>query len=117
MYKKVPTYKDGNWDYTEFKEQDDFKKFLNTLFKEPGQYNFDETALLFNEQATRFNENKFYCDKPFKSKDYIKYWNFEKEKCQEGVIYIGKKNNWYLTRDYYMWLNFLPIFDKDEKHY
>ena len=24
---------------------------------------------------------------------------------------------WYLTRDYYMWLNFLPIFDKEEKHY
>ena len=24
---------------------------------------------------------------------------------------------WYLTRDYYMWLNFLPIFDKEEKKY
>ena len=49
MYKKVPTYKDGEWTYTNFKTVDDFKKFLVTLFKETCQYRFDETALLFNE--------------------------------------------------------------------
>tara|TARA_R110001592_G_scaffold315323_2_gene591274 strand:- start:74206 stop:76395 length:2190 start_codon:yes stop_codon:yes gene_type:complete len=117
MYKKVPKYQDGKWGYKEFDTKETFIKYMLTLFKEPGQYNFDETALLFNEQAVSFNSQGFYCDKPFRSKDYIKYWNEQKERCREGVLYIGKKNTWYLTRDYYMWLNFLPIFDKEEKKY
>ena len=117
MYKKVPTYKDNKWSYTEFETRESFIKYLTTLFREPGQYEFDEVALLFNKQATIFNDQGFYCDKPFRSKDYINYWNDQKEKCREGVIYHGKKQVWYVTRDYYMWLNFLPIFDKEEKKY
>ena len=70
-----------------------------------------------NKQATIFNTEGYYCDKHFRSKDYINYWNDQKEKCREGVIYHGKKQVWYVTRDYYMWLNFLPIFDKEEKKY
>ena len=115
MYKKIPKYQDGKWGYKEFKTKEEYTKYLLNLFKEPGEYDFDETALLFNEQAVSFNSQGFYCDKPFRSKDYINYWNFEKEKCREGVLFIGKKNTWYLSRDYYMWLNFLPIFDKEEK--
>ena len=87
MYKKIPTYKDNEWGYKEFKTKEEFIDFLLTIFKEPGQYDLDDTALLFNEQATSFNEKGFYCDKPFRSKDYIKYWNYEKEKCKEGVLY------------------------------
>ena len=117
MYKIVPTYKDGKWTTTDFKSREDFTKYILTLFKEPGQYQFDETALLFNNEATIFNKNGFYCDKPFRSKDYIKYWEDQKHKCRDGVLYHGKKNIFYLTRDYYMWLNFLPIFDKEEKKY
>jgi len=117
MYKKIPTYKDGKWDHKEFKTKQDFIDFLLTIFKEPGQYQFDETALLFNEEAKKFNSKGYYCSKPFRSKDYVKYWNDQKEKCREGVIYYGKKHIWYITRDYYMWLNFLPIFDKEERHY
>ena len=117
MYKSIPTYKNKEWITTDFETQEDFKKYLITLFKEPGQYCFDKTALLFNSEATKFNKEGFYCDKPFRSKDYINYWNNQKKKCRDGVIYIGEKNSWYLTRDYYMWLNFLPIFDKEEKKY
>ena len=117
MYKSVPTYKKGEWTITDFKSKEDFTKYIVTLFKEPGQYQFDETALLFNNEAKVFNEQGFYCDKPFRSKDYIKYWEDQKNKCRNGVLYHGKKNVFYLTRDYYMWLNFLPIFDKEEKKY
>jgi hypothetical protein len=117
MYKKVPTYKDNKWTTTDFKTQDEFKKFVVVLFKEPGQYDFDSTALLFNKEAKNFNQQGYYCDKPFRSKDFTIYWNDQKHKCRDGVIYIGKKATWYLTRDYYMWLNFLPIFDKEEKKY
>ena len=117
MYKSIPTYKKGKWTTTDFESKEDFTKYIVTLFKEPGQYQFDETALLFNNEAKTFNDQGFYCDKPFRSKDYIKYWEDQKNKCRNGVLYHGNKNVFYLTRDYYMWLNFLPIFDKEEKKY
>ena len=74
-------------------------------------------ALLFNLEARNFNKDGFYCSAPFRSKDFISYWNDQKNKCREGVIYKDKHITWYLTRDYYMWLNFLPIYDKEEKKY
>ena len=117
MYKSIPTYKNSKWTVTDFETKEDFTKYIITLFKEPGQYDFDDTALLFNNEAKVFNKQGFYCDKPFRSKDYINYWEDQKNKCRNGVLYYGKNNIYYLTRDYYMWLNFLPIFDKEEKKY
>ena len=75
MYKSIPTYKNGEWITTDFESIEDFKKYLILLFKEPGQYQFDEIALLFNDEAKRFDKDRFYCDKPFRSKDYTNYWN------------------------------------------
>ena len=117
MYTSIPTYKNESWITTDFETKDDWTKYLINLFKEPGQYDFDDIALLFNEQAIMFNKQGFYCDKPFRSKDFNKYWEDQKLKCRVGVLYHGKKNVFYLSRDYYMWLNFLPIFDKEEKKY
>ena len=117
MYKKIPTYRDGKWEITEFEEKTDFAFFVLSLFKEPGHYEFNETAYMFNEQARLFNDNGFYCSAPFRSKDFIAYWNREKEKCRQGVLYIDGTKKWYITREYYMWLNFLPIYDKEEKKY
>ncbi len=116
MKRKIPTYNNGKWTTTLFDEEE-FRQFLVGLFKEPGKYQFDETSFKFNQEARTFNDKGFYCDKPFRSKDFIKYWNDEKDKCREGVIYKSGDKTWYLTRDYYMWLNFLPIFDKEEKKY
>ena len=113
----IPTYKDGNWQTTEFSDESEFAIFILGLFKEPGQYEFDETSFLFNYQARAFNKHKFYCKSPFRSKDFIKYWEEEKNKCRKGVIYTNKDKSWFITRDYYMWLNFLPIYDKEEKKY
>jgi len=117
MYKNIPTYRNGNWQTTEFGGITEFAFFVLSLFKEPGQYDFDETAYVFNEQARVFNNQGFYCSAPFRSKDFIAYWNREKDKCRNGVIYINGDKTWYITREYYMWLNFLPIYDKEEKKY
>jgi len=117
MPRLIPTYENGNWTESSFNTDEDFAEFLKTIFKEPGLYGFDETAFLFNEQARFFNDTGIYCNKPFRSKDFIEYWNDQKNKCRNGVIYKNKGKVWYLTRDYYMWLNFLPIFDKEEKKY
>ena len=116
-YKTIPTWNEGVWEDTEFQTIEDFREFIVSIFKEPGLYDFDDTSFIFNQQATIFNNQGFYCDKPMRSKDFMKYWEDQKNKCRQGVIYKNKGNTWYLTRDYYMWLNFLPIFDKEEKAY
>jgi len=114
---EIPTYKNGEWSTTEFETREEFRDFLVTLFKEPGEYNFDETTLIFNAEARRFQKDKFYCEAPIKSKDFIAYWNDQKLKCRNGIIVHSENNSWFLSRDYYMWLNFLPIYDKEEKRF
>jgi len=114
---QIPTWDNGEWTVTTFSSNIEWREYLLTLFKEPGQYDFNEVALLFNKEARTFNKLGFYTVAPFKSKDYIYYWDDQKKKCRSGVLYKDKKNVWYLTRDYYMWLNFLPIYDKEEKKF
>lgn len=117
MYKSVPTYENGSWIITEFETRQDFIDYVLSIFSVPGHYEFNELSFKFNEQAQIFNDQGFYCNKPFRSKDFTEYWEDQKIKCREGVIYNDNGKSWYLTRDYYMWLNFLPIFDKEEKKY
>lgn len=117
MNRSIPTYKNGEWTTTEFNSDEEFSEFVLSVFNEPGRYNFNEYALLFNLEAKNFNKDGFYCAAPFRSKDFINYWEDQKNKCRSGVIYIDKDKTWYITRDYYMWLNFLPIYDKEEKKY
>lgn len=117
IYQHIPTYENGEWSHTDFESRKDFYEFCKSIFKEPGQYQFDETSQLFNEQARLFNKNGIYCTAPVGTKDFIKYWDSEKEKCRKGVIYKSGTKSWYITRDYYMWLNFLPIFNKETQKY
>jgi hypothetical protein len=112
---EVPTYENGIWSYTMFKTRVDFRNFLIPLFKEPGKYDFDEISFEFNAEAKRFTLNGTYCSAPKNTRDFKKYWDTEKEKNRRGVIYKNNGKTWYLTRDYYMWLNFLPIYDKEDK--
>jgi len=117
MFIEVPTYESGSWTTTGFETREDFRDFLVSIFKEPGLYSFNELAFEFNGEARRFNANGVYCTAPFRSKDFKEYWDDQKNKCRVGAIYKHKNSTWYLTRDYYMWLNFLPIYDKEEKKY
>jgi hypothetical protein len=117
-YIEVPTFENGIWSYSMFKTREDFRDFVIPLFKEPGQYEFDETSFEFVAESRKFNATGVYLhNTPKGSKDYKKYWDAEKEKCRRGAIYKNNGKTWYLTRDYYMWLNFLPIFDKEEKKF
>jgi hypothetical protein len=115
IYKEVPTWDHGVWTTTIFSSRDEYVEFILSVFKEPGEYNFDETSYIFNQEARKFNEKGYYCDAPFKSADFVAYWDSEKEKNRNGVIYKSANGTWYLCREYYMWLNFLPIYDKEEK--
>lgn len=114
---EIPTYENGSWTVTVFDTRDDFKQFVVSIFKEPGKYQFNEVSLKFNEQARLFNQRGFYCASPQGTKDFITYWNDQKNKCRVGVIYKDGGNTWYIPRDYYMWLNFLPIFNKETQKF
>lgn len=116
-YLEIPTYENGTWSETVFYTREEFKAFVLSIFKEPGKYNFDETSLLFNQQGRYFQKNGHYCSAPFKSKDFIHYWNDQKNRCRVGTIFKSGEETWYISRDYYMWLNFLPIYDKEEKRF
>jgi hypothetical protein len=116
-YIQIPTWENNQWTTTSFETRDDFKVFVLSLFKEPGKYEFDETSHQFNNEARRFRANGYYCKSPIRSKDYINYWDAEKNKCRVGAIYKNGNKTWYLTRDYYMWVNFLPINDKEQKKF
>lgn len=115
----IPCYnsKEASWSRVKFGDKSELVKFMEELFFEPGKYNFTEEALVFNSEAVKFNRDGVYCTAPFMSKEFIDYWDDQKDKCRSGVIIKGEKHTWYLTRDYYMWLNFLPIYDKEEKKY
>ena len=116
-YTEVPTYENGKWGVTEFSTRESFRDFLLPLFKEPGQYEFDEMSIIFNAEGRKFQKQGYYCAAPVKTKDFITYWDDQKNKCKNGILVISNDKKWYLTRDYYMWLNFLPIYDKEEKRF
>jgi hypothetical protein len=118
FWNDIPTWDNGVWTTTDFNSREDYKTFIFSIFKEPGLYNFNQdSATVFIEQSTNFNKNGVYTTAPFKSRDFISYWDDQKEKCRKGLIVKSGDETWYLTRDYYMWLNFLPIFDKEEQSF
>jgi len=114
FWNDIPTWDNGTWTTTNFETRDEFRIFILSIFKEPGQYKFNkDSAAVFSEQAQIFKRDKVYCTAPFKSKDFIKYWDDQKTKCRKGVIVRSGNEIWFLAREYYMWLNFLPIFNKE----
>jgi len=113
FYTNIPVYDNGVWTDISFDSQMEFRDYLLALFKVPGEYEFDDTSLKFNELAKLFNTQGFYCMHPEGTKDFRTFWDTEKQKCRKGVFFINGDKKWYLTRDYYMWLNFLPIFNKE----
>ena len=118
IYKDIPTWDNGTWTTTTFDSRDDWRDFLFSIFREPGKYEFNEaTNEVFIAESRKFRETKVYCTAPFKSRDFINYWDDQKNKCRLGVLVKSDNKIWYLTRDYYMWLNFLPIFDKEQQKF
>ena len=110
---EIPTWEKDVWTTTTFDTREEFALYVVDQFKEPGLYDFDETSFKFNEQSRIFRaQEDVYCMHAFRSRDYVRYWDDEKRKCKNGAIFKNGDKEWYLPRDYYMWVNFLPIFDK-----
>src|ERR1035437_990055 len=116
-YITIPTWESGNWTTSSYKTIESVREFLIPLFKEPGKYQFNDSSFIFNEQATLYRAAKLYSIEPLNGRGYIRYWDDQKDKCRNGIIVKQRDKTWYIPRDYYMWLNFLPIFDKEENKY
>ncbi len=114
-YKKIPTFncETKEYSYTDFNSQKEFATYLDGLFREPGLYEFDESTKYWNLEARKFTEKKQYCKYLRNTKEYISYWNTQKERCRRGIIFKNGGKEWYITREYYMLLNFLPIINKE----
>ena len=112
---KVPYYKDGEYTHKEFETIEEYREFLLPLFKEPGQYNFDEIVDEIQKEGLKFRKEEFYCSDPFRSKPFKEYWDIQKERCMVGCFYDNGSDIFYVAGDYYMWLNYLPIMDKAKK--
>jgi hypothetical protein len=117
IYQDIPCWDNGTWTIVSFDSREEFSNSIFEIFSEPGKYKFDDTSFLFNQEAIKFREQNVYCTFPFRSKDFVTYWDNQKERCRKGVFYKKGTNKWYITRDYYMWLNFLPIFDKEQQKF
>ncbi len=110
MFKSIPTYntESNQWSYTNFETEKEFKEFIWSKFKKPGDIKLKNTWAWRQEAIKYEKEGSYDFDIVLRSSDYVTYWNNEKEKCTKGVII----DDFYLTRYYYFWLNFLPINDK-----
>ena len=85
MYREIPTYnyETDEWSYTVFDTREELADFVESIFKEPGQYEFDECSEKFNAEGRKFNKHRVYCLAPERSKDFVNYWNTEKDKCRK----------------------------------
>lgn len=118
MYKSIPTYdlESKNWLNTDFETKEDFLKFVTSHFKHPGDYNLQYSEGYWNAEGDKFDKDKYYCNLITGSRDFIKYWDFEKIKCDidGGVIYKNDGLEYFVPGPYYFYLNYCRIYDKVE---
>lgn len=114
----IPTYDaiTDEWSTTSFENQKEFATFLlDVCFKEPGEYELDESTIDFQKAGRTFYETGSYTLYARNTPEYNDFWDSEEMKCRLGVIWKNGNKTWYLTRDYYFLLNYCPILNK-EKH-
>lgn len=116
LYKDIPCYNNGVWTTVSYNSREEFAEDLfKNYFKEPGEYELDETVLEWQKEGNHFREHGYYCDQPEGSRDFINYWDQQKIRSRKGAFFWNNGKKWYLPRDYYFWINFLQIPDKVKK--
>lgn len=113
---KIPTYTSSTdtWSETTFNTLEEFKKFVWSKFKIPGNYNLKNTAKwkemgeTYTKSCTRPNlEGGKYSPFMKGTSSYIKFWMFERDKSKKGVIFDDE----YVPPFYYFYLNYCPFQD------
>lgn len=118
-FKTIPVYdiKSNTWSEREFETKEDFLVYLQAQFKLPGNYNLKNSEGVWNKEGKDFYKKGYYCNLVSGSRDFIKYWDSEKKKCDltGGVIYIEDGLEYFVPGPYYFYLNYCPIYDKVQK--
>jgi hypothetical protein len=119
MYKTIPLFlvKENMWTQRVFLTREEYVDYLWSLWKVPGKYEFDSTSFLFNKEAREFQKNSAYCFHAIGSKDFVEYWDTQKERNRNGVIFRNGDKEWFLNRDYYFLLNYLKVYNKEKKNF
>lgn len=119
MYKTIPLFlvKENMWTQRVFLTREEYVDYLWSLWKVPGKYEFDSTSFLFNKEAREFQKNSAYCFHAIGSKDFVEYWDTQKERNRNGVIFKNGDKEWFLNRDYYFLLNYLKVYNKEKKNF
>lgn len=114
----APTYNidTKEWTYTDFKSRKEKRDFVDSHFKYPSEYDLKYSHGYWNEQGVYWQTHNTYPIYVKNSVDFIKHWDFEKEKCRfDGfIIYKSDKENlsFVVSGLYYWYLNYCPIYDK-----
>jgi hypothetical protein len=113
VYQDIPLWHNGAWSLYSFSSREEMSDTLEQdYFKEPGEYQFDDIVYEFQKQGIKFKKDGYFCDASDGTKDFIDYWDDQKLKSRKGVLFWKDDRKYYLPRDYYFWINFLPIIDK-----
>lgn len=115
-FEQIPTYdyQTDTWSLTDFKSQEDLGKFLDSVWNDDCDYKFDESTVKWRESAAHFDKHGCYTFHAKGSKERKEFWRFEGKKCVRGVIWKNGNKIWYLTRDYYWFLNFCRFANKEK---
>lgn len=97
------------WSKTRFETFLEYKRFVESMWKFPGKYNFKNTEYWI-QPAIKFKKEKRYCDYHPNSKEFKNFWIEERRKCEQGVIIDGV----WISPDLYFFWNYCPIYDKLE---
>lgn len=92
--------------------QDERIKLIERVNTLPGEQELDERIFLANQPATTFLTKGYYINVVPKSRDYISYWDTEKQIIYGGLLIDDK---FYITGDHYFYLNYIYIPDKIKK--
>lgn len=104
--------------YRLFENRKSFKDYIFSLFRYPGEYEFSSyTDEAFRKMAANFQRDGYYESYIERTPDWVDFWDLEKEKCRKGLIVLTPHGEYYLTRELYMWLNYLPIYHKDKDEF
>lgn len=118
-YREIPVYdfETGEISQKDFETKKDYIAFLNSHFKHPGSYKLKKSHGIWNMEGLKFYKTGYYCNFVTGSRDFIKYWDAEKVKCdiEGGVIYKGEGLEYFVPGPYYFYLNYCPIYNKVKK--
>jgi hypothetical protein len=107
--KNIPTYstKTNQWSETHFETRSEFSKYIDSLWRLPGEYNLKNTHL-WRQPALKFQKEGKYTNYDSKTDEAKAFWAFEKKKIGQGIIIDDR----YIPGEYYFYLNYCSITDK-----